>query len=246
MKKGKKFFMVLCAALILTGCASKDLKNTYNKMSVGDGEDQINGYSLSIRLFGLYNDEKVNQSIRVQNYLGKDFKVVDTSNAEITYYQIDGVSYKSVVEETTDDTTTEIQSDYSISKELTTYEETEDDVPFMDTDLYLTSLKSASKIGDATEEKIGDLTYTTYEYTVAKKTMLKILVGTVLEDIEFSENVPAKVWIDSDGYVYKIEYNLATGIESNSTLSLNLYYNAINKSNEIKVDSLNLTKENSK
>ena len=52
---------------MLTGCASKDLKNAYNKMSVGDGKNQINGYSLSIRLFGLYNDEKVNQSIRVRN-----------------------------------------------------------------------------------------------------------------------------------------------------------------------------------
>ncbi len=246
MKNGKKLLMVLCAVLMLTGCASKDLKNAYNKMSVGDGEDQINGYSLSIRLFGLYNDEKVNQSIRVQNYLGKNYKVVDSTDTEITYYVVDGVNYKSVTtDEETDESTykTTTGTGFDTTKSVTTYEETEDDVPFINTDLYLTSLKSAKKIGDATEEKIGDLTYTTYEYTVAKKTMLKILAGSVLEDIKFTADIPTKVWIDADGYVYKIEYDLATGIESESTLSLNVYYNAVNDSTEITIDELNLSTE---
>ncbi len=242
-KNGKKFLMVLCAAFILTGCASKDLKNAYNKMSVGDGKDQINGYSLSIRLFGLYNDEKVNQSIRIQNYLGDNYKVVDSSNEEITYYVVDGKKFKSVAKEAKnvddDYNTNGFQTGFDTTKTVTTYEET-DDVPFVDTDLYLTSLKSAKKISDSSEEKIGDLSYTTYEYTVAKKTMVKILTGSVLKDIEFKTDIPAKVWIDSDGYVYKIEYDLAKGIESESTLSLNVYYNAVNNSNEISIDEVNL------
>jgi len=259
MKNGKKLLMVLCAVLMITGCASKDLKKAYNKMSVGDGKNQINGYSLSIRLFGLYNDEKVNQSIRVQNYLGKNYKVVDSSDTEITYYVIDGVNYKSVVADTKADTTKESSTSnettgaaasnglgFDTNRAVTTYEETEDDVPFIDTNLYLTSLKSAKKIGDATEEKIGDLKYTTYEYTVTKKTMLKILAGSVLEDIKFTANIPTKVWIDKDGYVYKIEYDLATGIESESTLSLNVYYNAVNDAPEITVDELNLSSQNEK
>jgi hypothetical protein len=255
MKNGKKLLMVLCAALMLTGCASKDLKNAYNKMSVGDGKNQINGYSLSIRLFGLYNDEKVNQSIRVQNYLGKNYKVVDSSDNEITYYVIDGVNYKSVVNNTESDTTknesaynknTETTTGFDNDKEVTTYEETDKAVPFTDTNLYLTSLKSAKKIGDATEEKIGDLKYTTYEYTVAKKTMLKILADSALKDIKFTADIPTKVWIDEDGYVYKIEYDLATGIKSESTLSLNVYYNAVNDATEITTDELNLSKTNDK
>ncbi len=249
MKNGKKLLMVLFAVFMLTGCASKDLKDAYNKMSVGDGKNQVNGYSLSIRLFGLYNDEKINQSIRVQNYLGENFKVVDSSSTETTYYVIDGVNYKSVATDTSTDATKQStyktatgadETGFGSTKVATTYEETKDDVPFINTDLYLTSLKSAKKIGDATEEKIGDLTYTTYEYTVTKKNMVKILVGSALEDIKFTADVPAKVWIDSDGYVYKIEYDLATGIDSDSTLSLNVYYNAIGSANEITVDDLNL------
>lgn len=255
MKNGKKILMILCAALMLTGCASKDLKNAYNKMSVGDGKNQINGYSLSIRLFGLYNDEKVNQSIRVQNYLGKNYKVVDSSDNEITYYVIDGVNYKSVVDDTDSDTTkkesaynknTGATTGFDIDKAITTYEETDEAVPFTNTNLYLTSLKSAKKIGDATEEKIGDLKYTTYEYTIAKKTMLKILAGSALKDIKFTADIPTKVWIDKDGYVYKIEYDLATGIKSESTLSLNVYYNAVNDANEITADELNLSKTDDK
>lgn len=254
MKNGKKLLMVLCTVLMLTGCASKDLKNAYNKMSVGDGKNQINGYSLSIRLFGLYNDEKVNQSIRVQNYLGKNYKVVDSSETEITYYVIDGTNYKSITNDKENDTTlynnTESTSlngtGFDTNKVVTMYEETNDVVPFTDTDLYLTSLKSAKKIGDATEEKIGDLKYTTYEYTVVKKNMLKILAGSALKDIEFSADIPTKVWVDEDGYVYKIEYDLATGIKSESTLSLNVYYNAVNDAMEITVDELNLSKETEK
>jgi len=254
MKNGKKLLMVLVAALMLTGCASKDLKNAYNKMKVGDGKNQINGYSLSIRLFGLYNDEKVNQSIRVQNYLGKNYKVVDSSDTETTYYVIDGVNYKPVVGDKKTDTTLYNDPEstssnlpgFDINKSITTYEETEDAIPFTDTNLYLTSLKSAKKIGDATEEKIGDLKYTTYEYTVTKKDMLKILAGSALEDIKFTVDIPTKVWIDKDGYVYKIEYDLATGIKSESTLSLNVYYNAVNDAAEITVDELNLSKETSK
>lgn len=240
MKKANKFLMVLCAALILTGCTSKELKSAYNKMSVGDGKNQINGYSLSIRLFGLYKDEKVNQSVRIQNSLGKNFKVVDSSDdTEMTYYVIDGTNYKSVTEDvkTTDDTTDTL---FGNTTTKVTYEKTKDAVPFIDTDLYLTSLKSASKVGDSKEEEIGDLKYTTYEYTVSKKTMLKILAGTVLKDIKFTANIPTKVWIDKDGYVYKIEYDLATGIKSESTLSLNVYYNSVNNENEITVDELNL------
>lgn len=250
MKNGKKLLMVLCAVLLLTGCASKDLKKAYNKMSVGDGKNQINGYSLSIRLFGLYNDEKVNQSIRVQNYLGKNYKVVDSSDTETTYYVIDGVNYKSVTNTKESDTalgdTNSTGLGFDTAKTVTTYEETEDEVPFTDTNLYLTSLKSAKKIGDATEEKIGDLKYTTYEYTVAKKTMLKILEGSALEDIKLTADIPTKVWIDKDGYVYKIEYDLATGIKSESTLSLNVYYNAVDDAVEITADELNLSSQNEK
>ena len=61
MKKFNKILMSLCAVLLLTtGCSSNALKTAYTKMSVGTGEDQISGYTMNLRLFGLYNGEKIN------------------------------------------------------------------------------------------------------------------------------------------------------------------------------------------
>lgn len=243
MKKVNKFLMVLCAVLVLTGCTPKALKNAYSKMEVGTSKSQINGYTASIRLFGLYKDKKINQSIRVQNYQNKDYKVVDSSSdVEKTYYIIDGVNYKSVVKTSTTssskDTTTSI---FGSSNSSVTYEKTTSKVPFTNTNLYLTSLKSAKNTGDAKSETIGDLKYTTYEYTVSKKVMSTILADTTLKKIEFTADIPAKVWIDKDGYVYKVEYDLATGIKSDSTLSLNVYYNSVNNSSAISIQELGLS-----
>ena len=94
MKKFNKILMSLCAVLLLTtGCSSNALKTAYTKMSVGTGEDQISGYTMNLRLFGLYNGEKIRESVRVQNYEGKNFKVTYSTDLEKIYYVIDGVNY---------------------------------------------------------------------------------------------------------------------------------------------------------
>ena len=95
MKKFNKILISLCAVLLLTtGCSSNALKTAYTKMSVGTGEDQISGYTMNLRLFGLYNGEKIRESVRVQNYEGKNFKVTYSTDLEKIYYVIDGVNYK--------------------------------------------------------------------------------------------------------------------------------------------------------
>lgn len=275
MKKFNKFLMGLCAVVLLTtGCSSNELKTAYTKMSVGDGEDQISGYTMSLRLFGLYDGKKIRESVRVQNYMGENYKVTYSSDEEEVYYMIDGVNYVYTENKPDEEPPTDLPDipegeegpDSNNSglfpilpddgelpglpngeegpeerDEVTgTYEKTDEDIPFMDTDLYLTSLKSAKKIGELVEEKIGSVSYNTYEFIVSKKTMKKLLVHTTLKDIKFENDIETKVWIDSEGYVYKITYDLASGIESDTTLELTVYYNSVNKVNEVTIDELNL------
>ena len=56
------------------------------------------------------------------------------------------------------------------------------------------------------EEKIGDVSYETYEFIVTKKAMKKLLAETTLKDIEFKKDIEAKVWLDESGFVHKIVY----------------------------------------
>lgn len=264
MKKFNKILMSLCAVLLLTtGCSSNALKTAYTKMSVGKGEDQISGYTMNLRLFGLYNGEKIRESVRVQNYEGKNFKVTYSTDLEKIYYVIDGVNYKykedkpknDKNEVTTDDIVEAIQglegliggdrnNENEVRDEVTgSYSKTDEEVPFLNTDLYLTSLKSAKKIEEVKEEKIGDVTYNTYEFIVTKKAMKKLLVETSLKDIEFKKDIEAKVWLDEDGFVHKVVYDLATGIESDTTLELSVYYNGVDKVREISLDEINVAEK---
>lgn len=272
MKKFNKILMSLCAVLLLTtGCSSNALKTAYTKMSVGTGEDQISGYTMNLRLFGLYNGEKIRESVRVQNYEGKNFKVTYSTDLEKIYYVIDGVNYKYKEDKpeeekdeiTADDVVSAIpgldgivggdkNSENEVRDEVTgSYAKTDEDVPFTNTDLYLTSLKSAKKIEEMKEEKIGDVSYETYEFIVTKKAMKKLLAETTLKDIEFKKDIEARVWLDEEGFVHKIVYDLAAGIESDTTLELSVYYNGVDKVNEISLDEINVaekeeTKENNK
>jgi hypothetical protein len=137
MKNINKIFVFLLAALVITGCASKDLKSSYDKMNVGTSKGQINGYSLSIRLFGLYDNKKINQFFRVDNYLGKDFKVLDSSNSGVTYYLVDGKKYKSTL---TSAMLPNVQIDDKVinypTKNNVIYEEIKEEIPFINTNLY--------------------------------------------------------------------------------------------------------------
>lgn len=238
MKHIGKVILVLLTALLLTGCSKSDLKKSYNNMEVGESDKQVNGYTLSVRLFGIYEDKKITQSIKVDNYMNEDFKVTTSTDEENSYYLIGKDGYKSVLEEDKE----ESYNKYANFSTILSYEKITDEVPFTDTNIYLTSLKSARKIEKPVSESIGETEYTTYKYVTSKKVVLKMLKDTKLEKIKFTKDIPSKVWIDKNGFVYKIEYDLAKGIEKTSTLNLSVYYNSIDNAKEITLDTINIKK----
>lgn len=235
MKNFKKIIMLICCLTMtfaLTGCGTtKELKNAYNKMKVGSKDNQVNGYTLNIRLFGIYNEKKVNETIRVSNYMNDNFKV---AMDDYTYYLIDGKKYK-----TTSDDKMSLSTQFSSSmKNESEYSEIEDEIPFVNTDRYLVPLKSVKADDEPLKETIGETEYSTYTYSVKKSKAQKLLADTSLANEKLKGNVPAKVWISSDGYVYKIEYDISAGYKSTNSLILTLYYSGVDNASDIVMDTM--------
>lgn len=239
MKKIRIVVMLLCCmigSLTLTGCGmTKELKDAYNKMAIGDKENEINGYTMNLKLFGVYKEQKVNTAIRVSNYMNKDFKVIVDNT---TYYLIDGAKYKST-ESDLDRFSSSQKYNFNedTARDTVKYDEIDEDIPFINTNSYLATLKNVRADDKPLTEKIGDYEYKTYTYSANKNNMASLLKDTVLKDIVFETNVPAKVWIDSEGYVYKIEYSLSSGLKSNSTLTLTAYFSGVNMAKQIILDN---------
>lgn len=254
MKKKFKFFSVLLVSvMLLTGCSSSDLKKVYKTMTIGDGNGKVNSYQVSIRLYGLYNDEKLTQIVTVQNFKNKSYKVIDSTN-NLTYYKVDGKNYSYVQAEKEEIEDEEQSSDEKVEDDLFdsiipsdrfgnfgndnnvvsgSYKETSEEIPFTDTDIYLSSLDKAKSISEPETEVISEISYTKYSYLVSKRVMSRIVANTILKDVEFESDTNATVWIDSNGYVYKIEYDLASGLGLTYDLVLNAYYSSINDVDEI-------------
>lgn len=234
MKKVKKIFMTvfaLTATFALTGCGNtKELADAYKKMSVGEKENQVNGYILSIKLFGVYGDEKVNESVIVSNYKDTSFKV---ESDDYTYYVVGNKKYKSV---NSTSKKNELNLGIEDNSHIEAYEETKDEIPFLDTDKYILPLKNAKADDKPLADKIGEFEYNTYTFSVKKEKAQKLLENTVLAKKKLPANVPAKVWIDQDGYVYKIEYDIAAGYKKSSLLTLTVYYNGVNNASELNVN----------
>lgn len=256
MKKRSKLMAVLFASLVLlTGCTSSELKTVYKSMQIGEGK--INGYNINVRLFGLYNSEKVSQSITIQNYMNKTIKVVDSSNNKV-YVRKDNKNFVLVGENNEenidfdfrpigngrDDRFRENEEIFEedLEGEETTstqrYEETTESIPLIDTDVLLSSLKKAKDVTDPEEDTIANTKYTKYTYTVSKKLAKEILAGTDLKDIEFEDDIEATVWVDEKGYVYKLVYDLASGLDTKFDLELNVYFSSVNEASEISIPGL--------
>ena len=215
----KKFLVVVASVLLLVGCGNKELKKYYDNMEVNPN---MIGYTIDLRFDGIYNDKKVNDIVRVDNYMNKDYiindsnRVIDKEDSlrEADLYISNGKSYV-------------MKEEKYISVEETSM--------YTNTNIYLTGLLKAKKVGKPTEDEIGTKKYTSYTFKVDKKTMNEILKNTSLK-LEVTKDVEAKVYIEEDK-VYKIVYNIHTGLEQEDTLVLSVCYFKFNGTRELNIDS---------
>ncbi len=225
----KKYFIgCLLAVLLLTGCASSEMTKSYDKMQVGK---EIDSYQLDLRIYGVYNNKSISEIVRVDNYKGTQFKV----------------DYISLNDQKNTTPTTEengIMKDnalYIIDKVMYRqntsgkYAKTTEKSLYTDPTLYLNGLKSVKTNKYDRDETIVDKVYKVYKISVSTNTMKSILDNSAISDVKLTKDVTGEVWIDANGYVYKLIYNVNTGMEDSSkALTVNASYFRVNNVSEIK------------
>lgn len=215
MKRNIKLFITLSFVILgLTGCTNKDMKAAYDKMQVNDN---MNGYTIDLRLYGNNNSSSVNESVRVENYMNKSYSIMkselkDDEIVENNLYYVDGQMYK--------------EDDLS-------YVQTTDTSTYTNTNIYLEGLINTSKVTEASDEVIANNTYKVYNIVVKKDFINSLVKYLPLTDYSASHNINAKVYVNNDGYVYKTIYNLKEKSTDNEDLTLNVVYFGFNTSREI-------------
>ena len=151
----KKVLIVL-SLIILTGCGSKEFKEVYENINIGNN---IESYQLDLRIYGNRDNKRINEMYKIDNYKNQKYKI-DTF--DLTYYFIDGKIYeeKEVMEEIIYNETDEnIFYDTSIILEglnnITSKKEIENDIEGKELKVYEVELKD-----DYIKELLNKLGYT--------------------------------------------------------------------------------------
>ncbi len=234
----KKLGIVLTALLLtvtLTGCNKvSKVKQAYNRMVIGSGEENIKGYTAKIKLFGVYKNAKVKDEATVDNYRNSSFKVV---LKDVTYYVTQDGDFKEVNGEFTK-IEEEVVSEATASEETQTTEEEEKEVfeiPFTELGVYLNPL---NKVDDklkvkGIKEVYENNAYTTYTIPVKKEVVPTLLAHTSLAKEEIVNDITAKIYVTRSGEVARIVYDIASGLVNTYNLELTIEYSNINNVKEI-------------
>lgn len=208
----KTLFIFLIIILITTGCIkSKEIEENYNKLkSIKD----INSYTLDLRIYGKLGDQKINEIVKIKNHK-QDYEIISlnlstefTKNEATIIYIKDGKTYLKDIDGK--------------------YIETDETVIYSDPSIYLEGLKNINENSKEVKKIIEDSTYKIYNVIVNKNVVKKMIENTNIKDLEIEKDIFAEVYINSDGYVDRIIYEV-------QNLTINAKYFEINNSNIINI-----------
>ena len=181
--------LVIVLALLLGLTLNKNtskLKNNAEKTEIGE----TTGYRLDLRIFGSFNDIKINEIVMVNNYKNSDKQVNFTKVSE----------GKAVTRE-------------FLVKEGKYYEVKEgklssiENIFYEDTDIFLKGVKNISDVKFRSADKIGETSYDVYDGVVDSDIVNEMLEHTDL-GFKVDSDASCEVWLTSDGYVYKAYYRI--------------------------------------
>ncbi len=215
MKKNFKKLLLICGlVLFVSGCSNAIFNNAYNKITNKKGS-----YNLSIRIIGVNDKTNINETIFIQSYRNSKYLIsrtivnasTDNTNRRLpssqkTIYVIDGITY-------TQNATGQ-------------YVKTTESVFYNDPSLYLIGFKNAKANAGKILEKIGEVTYDVYNLTFVKKDIENILNNNALTDVKLTKEVTGKVYIDKEGYIFRLIYNI-------ENITINANYSAYNMAKDI-------------
>lgn len=205
-----KILMVVLILITISACGGIKTTKQYEKMEIK--EDGVTGYNLDLRIYGLVNNESVNKILRIRNYMNKSYEIMIPSikedEEEKIIYVIDNKTY--------------------IENEEGKYVVTDEKIKYTNPAIYLEGLNYIKKDAKPKEEKVGEITYDVYEVMVDKKTISNILKDTDIKNIKIDKDINAKIYLNKEGYVYRIIYYL-------DGLTINANYFGINTVGEIEL-----------
>ncbi len=223
MKNNFKYLLLIISLLlILTGCTNKVLNEAYTGMKVS--KEALNGYTLDLIISGVNGTTKISERLRIRNYMSTKFEITKnisstdynnpTPTKEVTYI-INGKTYVMGTDKK-----------YTVTTEK---------VKYTNPSIYLEGLKNATQNDEKTTEKVGTINCDVYTLTFTKAAVEKILKDTALTNVKLTKDATGKVYINKEGYVYRIIYNI-------DKITINANYFGYDTARDIKlpVEDLNL------
>lgn len=215
----RKIFLCLFSLILLSGCSPKELKDTYEKMQ--KDESTMTNYNADLRIYGTFDDVRVNEIIKITKY-NNDYEIfikeISNDHEKDEENESDLINRESKATLYIKDNKTYVIGDSGKYKESS-------DSYYNNPDLYLLGLNNIKKVKYEREETIGINTYKVHEVVFDKK-----IVNKILEDMPFEyktqEDCDGNIYIDSNGFVYRIIYLL-------DKLTININYYGINGVREI-------------
>lgn len=235
MMKIKKILLVIVTILLIAGCTKKELVKNYDNMKIG--KDGINGYMFELRIYGIENKKSVNEILRVTNYNNNEFKIVKmgtfvpignpaVGEGEATDVPEKNIDVTENPRSLNNDTITYVKNNKVYTANAEGIYELNDskNMKYTNPKVYLEGLNNITSLSKGEKQKLGNNEYTFYKATFRKDTINDIIADTNLTKTKATKNVEGEVYIDSNGYVYKIVYKL-----DNVTFNIN-YFNINNVS----------------
>lgn len=218
----RKIIGLLFILFLLTACGKSDaeLVKVYEKMNAGT--ELLNGYSIDLRVYGESDGNIIKDIVRINNYKDNAFRVSIT-NARLNF-----------------DTTTPFEENvqYIINQKIYVqdaktkeYAIIRDRVVYSNPLIYLIGLKNVTEMVSTKTELIGNNEYTVYDVKFNKDAMGQILADTVFIGNPIKDEPSGKIYVDKDGYLYRIIYEI-------EDLEINASYFGINNSSEIVLPTL--------
>lgn len=197
MSRNKKVIILLLIVLSIVGIIlifiNKDSnlgKNSNFKEYVSKSEisDSTTGYTLDLRIYGTYNNKKINNIIRTSNYKNtdKDITVTKLNNDKDEVYNYlvkDGKYY-----EVKDNKTNVVDS-----------------IKYDDTEIYLRTINFITNQKQVEDKSIGEETYKVFEGTLKNDKLMDIIKLSDLE-IKTESDSTTEVWVTKDNQIYKVYY----------------------------------------
>ena len=174
----KKVLIVL-SLIILTGCGSKEFKEVYENINIGNN---IESYQLDLRIYGNRDNKRINEMYKIDNYKNQKYKI-DTIN--VIYYFVDGRLFEEGIDEN--------------SK----YKESSENI-FYDTDLILQGLNNITSKKEV-ENDIDGKELKVYEIKL-KDEYIEELLNKLGYTNNFKE-VSGKVYLENEN-IFKICYKI--------------------------------------